>query len=43
MIRAAAEHTIPDGNARKAWHSYLDATGAYISDCRQVVVALSWW
>ena len=32
MIRAAAaEHTTPDRNARKAWHSYSYATGAYIS------------
>ena len=30
MIRAAAEHTTPEGSARKAWHSILYATGAYI-------------
>ena len=30
MIRAAAEHTAPDGNSRKAWRLYLYATGAYI-------------
>ena len=41
MLRAAAEHTSPDGNVRKAWHSYSYATDAYISDCRQVVIALS--
>ena len=40
MMRAAAENTTPGGKARKAWHSYLYATGACISDCRQVVVAL---
>ena len=33
IIRAAAaEHTTPDGNARKAWPSYLYVTGAHISD-----------
>ena len=42
IIRAAAEHSTPDGNTRKAWHSYLYATGTDISDYRQVMVAL-WW
>ena len=37
MMRAVAEHTTPNRNARKAWHSCLYATGAYVSDCRQVV------
>ena len=42
MVRTAAEHTIPGGTASEAWHSYVYATGAYISDCTHVVVAL-WW